>query len=126
MPMHQYNKKTIKEVNDPTELLQELNHVVSDLNRYYGHFLKSLPPREELESYRTYLGFKLDYLLFGDDHLVIYDGVHGNVPEAYEYLREEHGITEPKVVTRDEWLEQNKAARRKKRGRFWTDLDTNF
>lgn len=125
MLLHKYNKQTIKEVNDPSAVMRELENVISDLRCYYSH-PEYLPPREELESYKTYLGFKLDYLLFGEDHLVIHDGVHGNLPEAYEYLREEHGITDPKVVTRDEWLEQNKAARRKKRGRFWTDLDTDF
>lgn len=94
----QYNKETIKSVHDVDVIQDELDRVTKDLGSCLMMHGYSDQDIEELESYRRYLVPKFAYLIFGLEHVNwITKTDPRDWPEWVEYLRCEHGITDPVI-----------------------------
>lgn len=94
----QFNKESIKAVDDAEIVQAELDNVTRDIHSYIFAHDFSNEKMEELESYRRYLVPKLAYLTFGLEHVKwVTPSDKRDWPEWAEYLRCEHGIIEPEI-----------------------------
>ena len=89
----QYSKQTIRAINDPDEIREEMRRVHQDIKYPWFYYYGVNVDKEELWSYSRYLQIKL-FDLTRQDHEVKYlTGVLSvNKPEIIEYFMAERGI----------------------------------
>ena len=89
----QYFKKSIRRINDPDEIREEMRRVQQDIEFPWGYYYGVNIDKEKLRSYMRYLQIKLfDLTRQGQETKYLTGVLSVNKPEIIEYYKVERGI----------------------------------
>ena len=89
----QYFKKSIRRINDPDEIREEIRRVQQDIEFPWGYYYGVNIDKEKLRSYTWYLQIKLfDLTRQSQETKYLIGALSVNKPEIIEYHKAERGI----------------------------------